>query len=377
MEQIHKRLKQNALIFSAICAVWSSSVFAQDAIVTANKTSTYFAFGEDLKKFAAPALDVLPSNGSADNIKALSKSSGVTLAIAQSDVYQAYVNLAQNDPDPAIRQWAADLLSSLRVVMPLYHEEIYFIVRQDSPLKSVQDIEGKRLAIGPVGSGTNLTAKNIYKKMFGKAPTVVEPFIEQGVTGEDDGTKIRRSALWRLVHPELGPDNRKVDVFVLVDGQPVELLSKLGKGFRLLSVDPENAKVKSLMDEYQIGTVYKKHYGFVENDQPIITVPSYLITAHFRSQHRNDFIKKLATNLCANYDKLYAQGHDKWKTLAWSPANPKLPTLATGWTYSDVTSPILENCHNANFQPISTQSSSAPSVPLTCSMEDRAIGLCE
>ena len=377
MQQILNKLKISSVLFGVSCAFLGAQVHAQDAIVTANKTSTYFVFGEDLKKFAAPTLDVLPSNGSADNIKALSKSAGVTLAIAQSDVYQAYVNLGQNDPDPAVRQWATDLLSSLRVIMPLYHEEIYFIVRQDSPLKSILDIEGKRLSIGPVGSGTNLTAKNIYKKLFGKSPTVVEPYIEPGVTGEDDGTKIRRSALWRLVHPELGPDSRKVDVFVLVDGQPVELLAKLGKGFRLLTVDPENEKIKSLLDEYQVGTVYKKNYGFVENDQPIMTVPSYLITAHFRSATRNEFIRKLATNLCANYDKFYNQGHEKWKTLAWSPANSALPTLATGWTYSDVTSPILSNCRNPNFQPIATSGSASPSAPMTCSMEDRAIGLCE
>lgn len=358
------------LIVVSLCAcVPLFSVVAAEGITTANKTSTYYSFGEDLKKFVVPELNVIPSNGSVDNVKALSKSAGISFAIVQSDVYQAYVHLAKEDPDPTIRQWARDLIASLRVVMPLYDEEVYFIVNKDSPLKSVLDIEGKRLAIGPVGSGTNLTAKNIYKKLFGKAPTVVEPFIEPGVAGDDEGTKIRRSALWRLAHPELGPDNRKVDVFVLVDGQPVELLAKLGPDFRVLTVDAENEKIKSLMSDYKIGMLDKKNYGFLAKDEPVITVPSYLITARFRSAIRNEFIRNFSSSLCENYDKLYAQGHSKWKSIPWSPSHPELPILAAGWTYSEVTKPILESCRGA--LPIESSSS------LPCTMEDRAIGLCQ
>lgn len=360
---------KNKLVIASLCAYLPGSVMAVDSITTANKTSTYYSFGEDLKRFVVPELNVVPSNGSVDNVKALSKSAGITFAIVQSDVYQAYVHLAKEDPDSSIRQWAQALISSLRVVMPLYDEEVYFIVPKDSPLQSVLDIENKRLAIGPVGSGTNLTAKNIYKKLFGKAPQVVEPFIEPGVAGDDDGTKIRRSALWRLAHPDLGPDNRKVDVFVLVDGQPVELLAKLGPDFRVLTVDAENEKIKSLLSDYKIGSLEKKNYGFLTKDEPVITVPSYLITANFRNTARSQFIRNFATSLCKNYDKLYSQGHSKWKSIPWSPANPTLPALASGWTYSDVTKPVLESCRGALLM----DSSSA----LPCSVEDRAIGLCE
>jgi TRAP-type uncharacterized transport system substrate-binding protein len=358
------------LVIASLCSCLPFfSAMAADGITTANKTSTYYSFGEDLKHFVTPSLNVVPSNGSVDNVKALSKSAGITFAIVQSDVYQAYVHLAKEDPDPSIRQWAHELISSLRVVMPLYDEEVYFIVNKDSPLKSVLDIEDKRLAIGPVGSGTNLTAKNIYKKLFGKAPKVVEPFIEPGVAGDDEGTKIRRSALWRLAHPDLGPDNRKVDVFVLVDGQPVELLAKLGPDFRVLTVDAGNEKIKSLLSDYKIGALDKKNYGFLTKDEPVITVPSYLITAHFRSEVRNEFIRDFAASLCKNYDKLYTQGHSKWKSIPWSPANSTLPELASGWRYSDVTRPVLEACRGALLM----DSSSA----LPCSVEDRAIGLCE
>lgn len=280
------------------------------------------------------------------------------------------MNLSQQDPDPAIRQWATSLLSSLRVVMPLYNEEVYFLVQKDSPIHSVMDIEGKRLSIGPEGSGTNLTAKNIYFKLFGKAPNVVQPFIEPGVSGEDEGTKIRRSALWRLAHPELGPDDRKVDVFVLVDGQPVELLAKLGSNFRLLTVNGKDPKIQSLLTDYKIGTLLKKNYAFLTQDEPVLSVPSYLITAHFKNAQRSQYLNQFAVNFCEHFSDLYNSGHSKWQTLDWSPRNSALPEIGTGWVYSEETKPILENCKKS-FVPVENRN------PLTCSIEDRAIGLCQ
>ena len=360
------------LFSAALCflPLFSSPLKAEEAIVTGNKTGTYYAIGEDLSKFVMPELKVNPSNGSIDNIKALSKSAGVSFAIVQSDVYQAYVHLAKEDQDPAIRAWANDLLGSLRVVMPLYDEEIYFIVHKSSPIKSIFYIQGKRLAIGPAGSGSNLTAKNIYKKLFGTVPVIVEPFVENGVTGDDEGTKIRRSALWRLAHPEMGPDNRKVDVVVAVGGQPIALLAKLGPDYRALTIDPQDPKIQALLKDYKVGTLYKKNYGLLEKDEPALAVPSYLITARFRSSVRNEMLRDFATSLCNNYGKLYEQGHQKWQSLNWKPSSSSLPVLANGWVYSEVTTPVLESCHNSS-QSVETSS------PLPCAVEDRAIGLCQ
>ena len=254
--------------------------------------------------------------------------------------------------------------------MPLYDEEIYFIVHKSSPIKSIFDIQGKRLAIGPAGSGSNLTAKNIYKKLFGTVPVIVEPFVENGVTGDDEGTKIRRSALWRLAHPEMGPDNRKVDVVVAVGGQPIALLAKLGPDYRALTIDPQDPKIQALLKDYKVGTLYKKNYGFLEKDEPALAVPSYLITARFRSSVRNEMLRDFATSLCNNYGKLYEQGHQKWQSLNWKLSSSSLPVLANGWVYSEVTTPILESCHNSSL-PAETNS------PLPCAVEDRAIGLCQ
>ncbi len=345
----------------------------RNAIATGGQNDTYFRIGEELRQYVMPELQNQTSRGAVDNIKALSKSKGVSFAIVQSDVYQTYVNLQENDPDPAVRQWASDLLNSLRVVAPLYSEEIYFVVHKDSPMQELQDIAGKRLAIGPEGSGTNLTAKNIYYKLFGKAPIVVKPFIEEGVLGSDEGTRYVRSALWHLAHPEAGPEERKADVVVIIGGQPLPLLQRLGKDYKLLATNIKNDATEALLKDYSIGFADQKNYPFLPKHMPVMMVQSYLITAQFRDKQRSGFVKQFADSLCKNYDKLYEHGHDKWKELVWSPQRPHLPSLLSGWKYSDITTPVLEAC---NADSTSQPSLAAESTALPCTMEDRAIGLC-
>ena len=65
-------------------------------IVTADQRGTYFAIGNDLAKMVAPRahidLEVVPTSGSAENVKLLRHEPGVKLAIVQADVYQAFVD---------------------------------------------------------------------------------------------------------------------------------------------------------------------------------------------------------------------------------------------------------------------------------------------
>ena len=42
------------------------------------------------------------------------------------------------------------MIRPLRVIMPLYNEEIYFIVRADSPLNYVHEIKDAKINVGPL-----------------------------------------------------------------------------------------------------------------------------------------------------------------------------------------------------------------------------------
>ncbi|HXD50254.1 MAG TPA: TAXI family TRAP transporter solute-binding subunit, partial [Burkholderiales bacterium] len=89
-----------ALLTSALCFHGVVSHAATEyKIVTASARGTYIQIGRDIAALvAAPAdieLEVLPSAGSAENVRRLRYEPGVKLAIVQSDVYQAFLDLAR------------------------------------------------------------------------------------------------------------------------------------------------------------------------------------------------------------------------------------------------------------------------------------------
>src|SRR6185436_4895774 len=112
------------LMAAAICLYGEAAVAAADyKIVTANEKGTYFAIGADLAKFVAPDaqinLEVLPTAGSAANIKHLRYDAGVKLAIVQADVYQAFLDRSSKGDKEA-----GNIIGPLRVILPLYNTEI-------------------------------------------------------------------------------------------------------------------------------------------------------------------------------------------------------------------------------------------------------------
>src|SRR3954467_13551326 len=109
------------------CATLMQSKPAEAAaaykIVTADQRGTYFAIGQDLAKMVAPEanidLEVLPTSGSAENIKLLRHEPGIKFAIVQADVYQAFIDRSGANRD------AARIIRPLRVILPLYNTEIH------------------------------------------------------------------------------------------------------------------------------------------------------------------------------------------------------------------------------------------------------------
>jgi TRAP transporter TAXI family solute receptor len=201
-------------------------------IVTGPERGTYIQIGADLAKWVAePAgidLEVMPSKGSAENVQRMRFEPGVKLALVQSDVYQAYVDMANaGNPD------AGQAIRPLRLIMPLYDEEINFVVRADSPIKTINEIKDKNISVGLLGSGTAQSANTIYRLMFG------QPIADQNaqhLSNED--------ALAALIV-------KKIDVAVVVVGQPAKLFTDMNpellQQLRLLRVDPnapETARAK-------------------------------------------------------------------------------------------------------------------------------------
>ena len=327
-------------------------------IVTASERGTYIQIGRDLARFVAPQaaiqLETLPSKGSADNVSRLRYDTDVKLAIVQSDVYQAFLDYAARG-----NAEAGELIRPLRVVLPLYDEEIYFVVRADSPLQFVHEIRNQRINIGPLQSGTAMSASTIYRLMFD------EPIPDQLVS-----TFTNEEALLKL------STDKSVDVVVIVAGQPAKLLADMKPEakqlVRLLKVDPDNATTRAELQTYVPATIRSASYpNWLDQDVSGLAVKSYLVTYDYSYRQTVDHLAQFARSLCQNFPVLQTEGHPKWRDVKLS-----LPALGKGWTYYAPTARVLSACPNATAG-ATTPAPAATAAKRACSQQEKILGLCQ
>jgi TRAP transporter TAXI family solute receptor len=333
-------------------AAWSTlaSAAAEYKIVTASERGTYIQIGRDIAKFVAPAadiaLEVLPSAGSAENVQRLRYEPGVKFAMVQSDVYQAFLDLAAGG-----NAEASDMIQPLRVIMPLYNEEIYFIARSDAPFNAVHEIKDAKINVGPLRSGTAMSATTIYRQMFGNAI----PEAQVSYLSNED-------ALVKLI------GDKSIDVVVAVAGQPFKLLVDMKPEARqlikLLKFDPDQPASKVALRTYFPATVRAANYpNLLAEDIPGVAVKAFLVTYDYKLANTADHLQRFATSLCRNFPMLQSQGHPKWREVELG-----LPELGQGWSYYPRTERVLRSC---------LASMPKPKPAVVCNQQERILGLCK
>lgn len=343
---------------AALAALLADQAFAQAAaareraqyrIVTASERGTYIQIGRDLAKFIAPAADIdleaLPSAGSAENVHRLRYEPGVKFALVQSDVYQAFINQGE-----AGKREAASIIRPLRVVLPLYNEEIYFVVRADSTLEWVHEIRDARISAGPLRSGTAMSTTTIYRLMFNRP---IPDETTQFVSNEEGLTKL--------------VTDRSVDVVVIVAGQPAKVLADMKeearKLIKLLKFDPNHPSSREVLKTYFPSTVRAASYpALLAEDVPGVAVKAFLVTYDYTTAHTMSYMGRFAQSLCENFAALQAQGHPKWKEVQLA-----MPELGRGWQYYE---PIARELKRCTAAPAAKPRSG-------CTTEQKILGLCE
>ena len=298
---------------------------AQFKIVTATQGAD-FQIGRDLAKFVAPAadvqLDVLASGSSAENLRRLRSEPGVKLATVQSDVYQAVLEQAARG-----NATAEELVRPLRVVVPLYNEEIHFIARADAPFNALHEIKDARINIGPRRSDTAATIGSLYPLMFGKP-----------LTDAQASYLSHEKALVSLV------TDKTIDVVAIVAGQPAGLVANMKPEARhyvkLLKLDPRHPASGAALRRYLPATVRAESYpALLAQDLPTLAVRVYLVTQDFRDHPTEHRLILLGRSLCQDISALRTKGHAKWQEV-----EPKLGPLPPGMSYYQPTTTELHDC---------------------------------
>lgn len=328
---------------------------AEFKIVTASERGTYIQIGRDLAKWVAdPAgvdLEVLPSKGSAENVQRLRYEPGVKFALVQSDVYQAFIDQAA-----AGNRQAGEMIKPLRVILPLYNEEIYFVARADSPLTYIHEIKDKKLNVGPVGSGTALSATTLYRLMFG-----------QSVPDANASYLSNEEALSKLI------SDTSLDVVVIVAGQPAKLFADMKPEARqyikLLRLDDKAPETAQATKTYFPATIRSSSYpSWLTEDVPTLTVKAFLVTYDYNLQATKTYLNRFAQSLCVNFDALQGQGHPKWREVKM-----ELPSLGKGWSYYPPMERELRTC--VARRAAAPKPAPRP-VAKECTQQERVLGLC-
>jgi uncharacterized protein len=149
------------VLATAIAATIASPVAAQPSIVilTGSTSGVYYPLGHAisaifLKTIPGARSSVQVTQGSVENLKLLEDGDG-ELAFSLGDSLSA---AWKGNADAGFR----NPLSKLRGVAAIYRNYVQLVVSQASGIKSLADLKGKRVSVGPKQSGTELNARAIF-----------------------------------------------------------------------------------------------------------------------------------------------------------------------------------------------------------------------
>jgi len=268
-------------------------------IVTGSKTGTYYRFGNDIKQILTPdGIDIKVNNskGSIENINKIG-SGKATFGIVQSDV----LGFLKRSNQPESRKIA----DKLRLVFPFYQEEVHLIANKT--IDNFSDLNGKVIAVGPKGSGSWLTAVNLFK-----------------LTG------IQPSKMLRL-SPEKGLVavlTNKADAMVFVAGKPVKLFKNLDSladqeqySYMLDNVHMIPVTDEKILKEYSSSVLTSDDYKFIEAPVSTIAVTAALISydysgndSAFKKSRCND-VKNFSSAMYNKIEEIKVSGHPKWREV--------------------------------------------------------------
>ena len=256
-------------------------------MISGGVSGTYIRVAADL----ADALDrgydirVLPivGKGSVRNIEDLLLLRGIDIAIVQSDVLDFY---QRAEILPGIED-------KLRYITKLYNEEVHLLVRDD--LRSVEDLEGRKVNFGTEGSGTFMTAGIVFDEL--------------GI-GVDVTTFPEPEALERLRQGQ-------IDGLVFVGGQPLRLVSEVEPedGLRLLPI-PSGSVQGAYVDASLSHDSYPSLVPPGE-EVPTVAVAAVMAAYNWPSQHpRYQKVQNFVDAFFNAFEKLKQPPyHPKWQQV--------------------------------------------------------------
>ena len=214
-------------------------------LATGSEKGVYYALGQGITEVAKKSnirINVLSSQGSVENLYWLSKGKA-QLCIAQSDtVYNMYNGLGQ----------FTEKIKNIRAIASLYTEAVHILIRNPLYIRKIENFKGKRISIGPEGSGTESNALAILEA----AGITLNEIHLLHLSLEDSIKAINES---------------KVDIVFFTGGYPVDALKSIMQNKSAYFFEPNPEIFQRLIDIYPFFVVTTIPPGTYANQYEDIT----------------------------------------------------------------------------------------------------------
>jgi TRAP transporter TAXI family solute receptor len=240
---------------------------------------------------------ILPviGKGGGQNIKDVRFLKGVDLGITQSNLLPYFKKTNE----------IGTIDDKIVYIAKLFNEEMHLIVRADSGITSIEQLAGKRVNFSDVGSGTQLSTRDIFERLGIKA--------EEVNMGQADAFEKLKSG--------------EIAATILIAGKPAGSMAKLkaAEGFRILPV----AYPKPLQNDYLPTAFTAEDYpGLIAPGEKVETVAVGAVLVAFnwpkgtdRYQRIEKFVERFFPKL-AEFQK--PPRHPKWREA-------NLAAVLPGW----------------------------------------------
>ena len=225
----------------------------------------YQVFGEDYSALQAQnggrKLEVRETAGSAASLRLLS-SGYLQMAVVQADMAQDAYNQTGAFAESEVE-------NNFSTVAVLYQEECHIVVRADSGINTVEELQGKTVSIGEEESGTEQNAKQILA-----AYGLDEKLVKEVNLNYTDAAKQLQSG--------------EIDALFCTSGVKTEMIEELANscGIALLPVDGSAAaRLLAAYPAYSQGVIPAGSYNSQDQDVPTIGVKAVLLASDELSEN--------------------------------------------------------------------------------------------
>ena len=267
------------------------------SIISGNLNATYISIAYDLSAVLDHGNDlrILPiiGKGGGQNIKDVRFLRGIDLGITQSNLLNVFRRTNEIGP----------IDDKVLYIARLFNEEMHVVVRAESGITSVDQLSGKKVNFSDIGSGTQLSTRDILDHLGIKA-------IEVNMPQNDAYEALKRG---------------DIAATVLIAGKPTGSNSKLkaSDGWRILPVPFS----KPLQADYLPTTLTHNDYpNLIEAGRTVDTVAVGCVLIAYNWPRDTDRYRRIAKFIDAFFPRLAdfqkPPRHPKWREANLSAVVP-------------------------------------------------------